>query len=272
MQQLLSKNIRIGLAGHILTTASRSGRAPAFSTRLVNYAAQGFRLIESHIAIPLLPSDETLRALFKMRDLEVFWRVGLDDIASGLRFFARPEWMAFITKLAEERLKGVRHSIVLALDRSVRYAQRDVDPLFALWASIAEFLPCVFEFESGTWKKIEPLLIASRIPRIELDAPHLPALIKPMNGEDRKRSYLKLVGRNAKSWLLHEVDERYAYSYNEQELSDVADRIVEMRSRCDEVVVIIAHYPAEAAPHTAHALDRILAAKLAEAPEAIMAA
>jgi uncharacterized protein YecE (DUF72 family) len=262
MQQLISRGIYIGLAGHILSAKPNAGRQPSFSTRLAKYIAHGFRVIESDIAVPLLPTDDTLRALFKLSELEVFWRVGLDDIAAGLRFFSRPEWTAFVTTLAEERLKGVRHSIVLALDRSVRYTQKDFEPLMVAWASIAEFLPCMFEFESGTWKKIEPLLVASKVPRIELDAPHLPALIKPMNGEDRKRSYVKLVGRNAKDWLKHDTEERYCHSYTDLELSEVAERIVEMRSRTDEVAVIVANYPADAAQRNALTLAKLLAARL----------
>lgn len=259
-QQLAEHQIRLGLASYAL--AGQGTRKAALRTRLVKYAEYGFSLLEYDLTLPQLPSDDTLRALFSVGQLDVFWHTSIEDVPTALRFFSRPEWAAFIGNLAEQRLKGIRHTVVIALDRSVRYSTEIVDPLLATWRSIEEYIPCVLEFEQGGWKKIESLLVRSKVPRIELDAPPLPALVKPLNGEDRKRSYLKLVGRNAKAWLEHEPTERYCYAYTTAELQSIATRVLDLRSRSEEVAIILAHYPAEAAYHNALELATLLCGAL----------
>jgi uncharacterized protein YecE (DUF72 family) len=246
---LADHHIRLGLASYAL--AGKGVRKAALRTRLTKYAEYGFSLLEYDLTLPQLPSDDTLRALFSVESLDVFWHVSIEDVPAALRFFSRPEWNAFIANLAEQRLKGVRNTVVIALDRSVRYSAEFVDPLLAAWQEIDTYVPCVLEFEQGGWKKIESLLVRSKVPRIELDAPPLPAIVKPLSGEDRKRSYLKLVGRNAKAWLEHEPVERYCYTYSASELQSIATRVLDLRSRSDEVAILLAHYPAEAAYHNA---------------------
>lgn len=261
----MESSITLGLTAAALAAlpVASKRRKPALADRLHSYVDTGFHLLEYDLTLPDLPTDATLRAFFERPELEVFWHTGIVDLSSAFRFFARPEWAAFVSNLAEQRLNtAMRHTIAIALDRSIAYTAADLKQLITIWEQIEELIPCVLAFEHSSWKKAEDILTKTKVPRIELDAPKLPGIIKRISGEDRKRSYLKLVGRNAKAWLLHDREERFCHSYTDDELRQVAQRVLELRSHSEEVAVLFANYPSDAALCNARAFRSIMQANM----------
>lgn len=239
------EGLYIGIASHAL--ALFNARGSSFTQTLTEYAAT-FPSIELKFTLPSLPSESVLRSVTEHTQLHFLWHFKALDLSldehHALPFFARPEWLAVVTALLEQAPE--RCTVILSLDRSIEYSEVLAATLEEL-AETMQPLCLAFEFEHGSWKKSEKLFAAVHVPILELDAPRLPGLIRPIRSTHKRIAILRLVGHNAKTWLKHQDEERFLYDYTNEEITVLTRRILALKDLSDNVFVTCASYPAASA-------------------------
>ncbi len=112
----------------------------------------------------------------------------------------------------------------------------------ALLHSVRETLPddhIFIEFRHNSWVK-EPVyqfLENNDLGYVCVDEPQLGALLPPQNLSTSDIGYIRLHGRNAKTWWNSDAGDRYDYRYSHEELQEWAERIEKMRSRVNKLYI-----------------------------------
>src|ERR1019366_276248 len=104
----------------------------------------------------------------------------------------------------------------VALERASEYDVKHLDLLLELRDGLSPFT-CHFEFEHHSWSHAEPVLKSARASVVQYDAPQLPGIIKPITLPAR-RSIVRLLGRNKRTWFEHLPKVRFEYQYSSAEL------------------------------------------------------
>jgi uncharacterized protein YecE (DUF72 family) len=112
-------------------------------------------------------------------------------------------------------------------------------------------LPLAVELRHESWDRPEfhEMLRETGTAFVNLDQPVIGASIKPSSTVTADFAYVRLHGRNYKSWFREDAgrDERYDYLYPETELKPWAERILSMSSQCREAYVVFNnHYQGQA--------------------------
>jgi uncharacterized protein YecE (DUF72 family) len=100
--------------------------------------------------------------------------------------------------------------------------------------------PALFvEFRNREWQKERVFAHLEEVNAsiVQTDLPDLPGLPLPRDLVLSGRGYLRLHGRNESMWWNGDNRSRYDYLYRSTEISDLADRVVAMAERSQELIV-----------------------------------
>jgi uncharacterized protein YecE (DUF72 family) len=114
------------------------------------------------------------------------------------------------------------------VDENVAYLQRCFDLLPGL--------PVAVEFRRGDWltQRTLHLLRERGVGFCNVDLPRLPGLLPRTSLVTAPIAYVRLHGRNAKTWWQHEhAWERYSYSYSEDELQEWVPHLCEIDEQAE---------------------------------------
>ena len=206
------------------------------TTQALQDYAKVFPSIEFSFPVAQLPDLEFVGKVESVRSLTPTWRITVTDMEEDREYFTGQAWSYFIQALDAEH-----NMLILALERTCEYTMKDLEFLQQLVEDLFP-LPCFLEFEHHSWRRAARALQAAKIPIVQHDAPDLPGIIKdiPCNS---KRAYLRLLGRDKRTWFEHIPSERFVYKYNSTELSEIADRVRALRAIAGRVTVMFGTYP-----------------------------
>jgi len=111
-------------------------------------------------------------------------------------------------------------------------------------AELLHGLPVAVEFRNADWVR-EPLRprLMSLLRELEygfccVDEPRLPGLVPPIVDWAAEPCYVRFHGRNARKWWKHDnASERYDYLYNQDELSEWAQKIDRLAAEAEKLYV-----------------------------------
>ena len=129
--------------------------------------------------------------------------------------------------------------------------------------SVRELLPqeplhVEFRHESWLTPELEPWLEQQRLGYCVVDEPRMDGLMPPVaivTGED---AYLRLHGRNAKSWWQGDRSTRYDYDYSERELKEWVRKIRELADQARRTYVFFNNCHAGQAAKNAKLMQELL--------------
>jgi uncharacterized protein YecE (DUF72 family) len=116
------------------------------------------------------------------------------------------------------------------------------------------------EFRNQEWQKerVFAYLEEAEASVVQTDLPDLPGLPLPRDLVLSRRGYLRLHGRNNAMWWEGDNRSRYDYLYDGTEISHLADRVVAMAERSEELIVTFNnHANAQAAKNAYELLDSL---------------
>jgi uncharacterized protein YecE (DUF72 family) len=142
-------------------------------------------------------------------------------------------------------------AILLQFPWSFAKTSQHVDYLIHLFKLFGDF-PLALEIRHSSWDTEEfyDLLAEHKVSFCNIDQPVIGKSIKPSaRSTNPELSYVRLHGRNYKSWFNEKAgrDERYDYLYATDELEDWIDKIKNLGKKSKKVVVITNnHYRGQA--------------------------
>ncbi len=116
------------------------------------------------------------------------------------------------------------------------------------------------EFRNQEWQQERVFAYLESIDAsvVQTDLPELPGLPLPRDLVLSRRGYLRLHGRNSAMWWEGDNRSRYDYLYDGTEISLLADRVVAMAERSEELIVTLNnHANAQAAKNAYELLDAL---------------
>jgi uncharacterized protein YecE (DUF72 family) len=189
-----------------------------------------------------VPHAETVRSIVERAPEHLVWNIPVDteDLAA---FFASNDWQLFLNALKETSHKKQR--LIFSFDSSIEYSSRVIDSVECFRDEVPE-IPCLIESAHGSWKKAssQKVLKSLRLCHTFLDAPHLPGLVTDVSFHVPAIGYLRIVGRNGYNWFKAELEQRYAYQYSKEELTEIALRVKRLQTIHEQVFVAFCNRPA----------------------------
>jgi len=93
--------------------------------------------------------------------------------------------------------------------------------------------PLFVEFRNESWltPELAPWLSAQQLGYCSVDEPRMSGLMPPVTMVTAQDSYVRLHGRNAKSWWKGDRSTRYDYSYSEDELKEWLRKIADLAEK-----------------------------------------
>jgi uncharacterized protein YecE (DUF72 family) len=116
------------------------------------------------------------------------------------------------------------------------------------------------EFRNQEWQqeRVFDYLESIGVSMVQTDLPDLPGLPLPRDLVLSRRGYLRLHGRNTAMWWEGDNRSRYDYLYDGTEISHLADRVVAMAERSEELIVTFNnHANAQAAKNAYELIDAL---------------
>ena len=121
--------------------------------------------------------------------------------------------------------------------------------------------PALFvEFRNREWQKerVFAHLEEMNASIVQTDLPDLPGLPLPRDLVLSRRGYLRLHGRNESTWWTGDNRSRYDYLYQGAEISHLADRVIAMAERSQQLIVTFNnHANAQAVKNAYELLDAL---------------
>lgn len=100
-------------------------------------------------------------------------------------------------------------------------------------------IPIFVEFRHDSWLKdpVYDFLRQHQLGYVCVDEPQLNGLIPPQALTTTDVGYVRLHGRNSKTWWNSKAGDRYDYSYSKDELQEWVDRLQEMKHRVSKLYI-----------------------------------
>lgn len=146
------------------------------------------------------------------------------------------QFRAAVAPLQREARLG---AVLLQFPYSFHKNQENVDYLYHCFELLPD-LPLVVEFRSKEWisQRTLALLREAEVGFCNVDLPELPGLPPRTAFVTSKTAYVRLHGRNAEKWWVHdEAWERYDYNYSEDELSEWVPHLLDMDADAEHLYV-----------------------------------
>ena len=124
--------------------------------------------------------------------------------------------------------------------------------------------PLFVEFRHDSWVKGKTfeLLRDLDIGYCCVDEPQLKGLVPPVVAATADTGYVRLHGRNARTWWGKGGGDRYDYDYNSEELSEWADKMLELESKVKKVYAFFNNCHAGHAARNAELMIEMLGEEL----------
>jgi uncharacterized protein YecE (DUF72 family) len=125
--------------------------------------------------------------------------------------------------------------------------------------------PLFVEFRNYTWlnAQIPIFLEENGIGYVNVDQPRLRGLMPPQDLVTNKTGYIRLHGRNEKTWWDGKGSERYDYEYNEGELNEWLVNISNILRKTFKSYIFFNNHPTGKSIKNAQQMMELLKAKLA---------
>lgn len=100
-------------------------------------------------------------------------------------------------------------------------------------------VPIFIEFRHISWDKdpVYNYLRQNNLSYVCVDEPPLRGLLPPQTLATTNEGYVRLHGRNTKTWWHSEKGDRYDYSYSDNELQEWVERLQEMQKRVSKLYI-----------------------------------
>lgn len=134
--------------------------------------------------------------------------------------------------------------------------------------------PLAVEFRDASWNDewILKELREREVAFCNLDEPRLGNSLDGTDYVTAKFAYLRLHGRNYKTWFNSKNrDERYDFLYEDERLKRVEKRAEEMSKKADKTFVVANNHPRGQAPANALQIKNALSGKKVKAPKSLIA-
>jgi uncharacterized protein YecE (DUF72 family) len=120
--------------------------------------------------------------------------------------------------------------------------------------------PLFVEFRNDSWigPDLEPWLGRQRLGYCAVDEPQLPGLVPPVTMLTTEDAYVRLHGRNARSWWSGDRSTRYDYNYSEEELREWLHRIAELADKARRTYLFFNNCHAGQAARNAKLMQELL--------------
>lgn len=244
----------------------------------LKFYSQAFPLVEINSSYYQLPTPESSIGL-------------LEKVDPGFRFVFKthgslthtigPDWgdnaKRFLAGIEPVRAAGALAGILIQLPYSFHYDVPNRRHLAALLETLTPVqgspeqatpdagqgpaVPGLFvEFRNREWQRerVFAHLEEMNASIVQTDLPDLPGLPLPRDLVLSGRGYLRLHGRNDAMWWEGDNRSRYDYLYQGTEISHLADRVVAMAERAQELIVTFNnHANAQAAKNAYELLDAL---------------
>jgi uncharacterized protein YecE (DUF72 family) len=120
--------------------------------------------------------------------------------------------------------------------------------------------PLWAEFRHDSWMhpRLPEWLRERAIGYCAVDEPHLPGLVPPVTHLTTDAGYVRLHGRNEKTWWGRGGGDRYDYDYAERELAEWVDRIRALAEKAKQTYVFFNNCHAGQAARNAKLMEELL--------------
>ncbi len=230
----------------------------------LRFYSKAFPLVEINSTYYQLPRAETTLSL-------------LEKTSPGFRFVFKThgslthtighEWQdnvkRFLAGLQPALEAGALAGVLVQLPFSFHYDvpnRRHLGSLLDLLATGLQAPGLFVEFRNREWQseRVFSYLESIDVSVVQTDLPDLPGLPLPRDLVLSRRGYLRLHGRNTAMWWEGDNRSRYDYLYDGSEISHLADRVVAMAERSEELIVTFNnHANAQAAKNAYELLDAL---------------
>jgi hypothetical protein len=238
---------------------------------LSQLASQGIQIgipraisLEQHTQFPVVEVDlrsESLHASTASQFMEthththVIWRISIDKFHLKDPF-ASKEWQLFLALFHEKQC--TTSTIILSFGWEVECSYALLDAIGKLQSSSG--LALFVDAEHYSWKtpKVQQTMQSLKLQPVFLDAPSLPGLIKDFHYHVGPLAILRCIGRNRKNWFEHHADDRFAYGYSQNEIREIADRILALKEHHEKILVTFCNRPSSSTVANAMQLGNVL--------------
>ncbi len=204
----------------------------------LRYYAQSFTTTELNFSFYRLPTARTLEGLAqKVPPAFVFSVKAYQGLTHELDLTHAPAFREALRPLEE---RGQLAAVLLQFPYRFHNMPEHWDVLQRLRAALAD-LPLAVEFRVADWLNADTLerLRQMDMAYVCVDMPALPGNLPPVaHVTSAALSYVRLHGRNARTWWQHEESwERYNYAYSEEELASWVPRLRYLAENSARVLV-----------------------------------
>ncbi|MGD8451429.1 MAG: DUF72 domain-containing protein [Phycisphaerae bacterium] len=213
--------------------------------------------------VPLVPAD--FRFAFKLTQIFTHERGSFPD---------RPEVDAFTAALEPIREADRLGPLLMQFPWSFRFTPVAVDWLRRLAEAFPQFDRFV-EVRHASWATPEALAVLAEVGGYcNIDQPRLRDCLGPTGHVLGRDAYVRLHGRNARSWFAENVPsyERYNYLYTDAELREWVERIEAICAKAESAYVFANNHFRGQGPVNALELRALLEGRQVAVPEKLLEA
>lgn len=116
------------------------------------------------------------------------------------------------------------------------HASAENEGYLSILAERCEGIPVFFEFRHRSWDNERAVELCARLHAgwVAVDLPPIRSLPAPRPAVTVNRGYVRLHGRNAKTWYDQDAGDRYDWDYSERQLRQWLPRLAALESRSEE--------------------------------------
>jgi uncharacterized protein YecE (DUF72 family) len=208
-------------------------------TDMLALYAERFRAVEINATYYRIPPPSTMEALSQKTPDGFEFIVKAHQSMTHEKAAPDPgAFEAFRACLAPLVRAGKFRGVLLQFPWAFRPTQGTRKRLDLLAAELAEARPLFVEFRHASWLKDEVFryLEEQGMGYCSVDEPELPGLVPPVARLTSDMGYVRLHGRNTKTWWGGGAD-RYDYDYSPEELKEWVRKIRELADKASKVYV-----------------------------------
>jgi uncharacterized protein YecE (DUF72 family) len=226
------------------------------------YLARFFNAVEVNSSFYRIPTARMTAAWVPLVPDEFRFALKLTQIFTHERteFPDRRDVAAFTEALEPIRAAGLLGPLLMQFPWSFRYTGQSVEWLKRLAEAFPDFERFI-EVRHASWAQPEALEVLRQVGGYcNIDQPHLRNCLGPTQHVFGKNAYVRLHGRNAKSWFAENVPtfERYNYLYSDDELRQWAAKLDAICTQSDNAYVFANNHYHGQAPANALELRAML--------------
>ncbi len=208
----------------------------------LNFIASQFDFVEVNTTFYRIPDPKLVKGwIYKTSGLDnfKFW-IKLNRIFTHSRSYSESDVQAFNYSISSLDEGGKMGGLLIQFPYSFKLTDQNLEYLVRLSDKFTNFTKAV-EFRHSSWmySDLFELFEQKGLVWVNIDQPVISQSIPPTsivtNGEI---SYFRLHGRNYKSWFSNEGrDERYNYSYSQNELIEISGHIKIAAKNAKKIVI-----------------------------------